>query len=258
MGVKKNLAIKNTDLAATKTPAAAPAVEYENNNGKPADLLFLQEAHGIVENLAPSEPFSPRKVLDMLRTMLACLEEKDSYTHGHSLRVTEYATVLGLELQFSERQIEELQVVAMLHDIGKVGIPDSILLKPAPLSKAEFEIMKSHPVRSARILEKANAPQAIIDGVRYHHERIDGLGYPDGLKGQDIPLHGRIVLIADTYDAMTSTRPYRLALDNETAFSELAKYAGQQFDSKLVSAFVRGMRTPETKIAVEATLLRKI
>jgi putative nucleotidyltransferase with HDIG domain len=231
-------------------------IQRESNIEKAAEVLYLREATEIVTESRGG--FSPRAVLDLLSSMLACLEEKDAYTHGHSLRVTEYSTALGFELGFTEAQIEELQVVAMLHDIGKVGIPDNVLLKPAPLTRAEFEIMKSHPVRSARILEKANAPKALIDGARSHHERIDGLGYPDGLKGEEIPLYARMVLIADTFDAMTSTRPYRLALDNETAFSELAKYSGTQFDLKLVGAFVRAIKNPTIQIAVEKTLFRKI
>lgn len=234
------------------------AIQRENNNDKAADLLYLREAREVVNQFDGSAAFSPRKLLELLRTMLACLEEKDAYTHGHSLRVTEYATVLALELGLTEQQVEELQVSAMLHDIGKVGIPDNVLLKPAPLSKAEFEIMKSHPVRSARILEKSGAPAELVAGVRSHHERIDGFGYPDGLKGNEIPLYARMVLIADTFDAMTSTRPYRLALDHETAFNELMKYSGTQFDLKLVNAFIRGMKNPERLREVEKTLLRKV
>ena len=246
-----------------KSEAAAPvaaieAIERENNTNKAAELHFLREANEVVSHLDPRQTFSPRQLLDLLRTMLACLEEKDAYTHGHSLRVTEFATMLALELGLTEHQVEELQVAAMLHDIGKVGIPDNVLLKPAPLSRAEFEIMKSHPVRSARILEKAGAPAALVAGVRSHHERIDGLGYPDAIKGNDIPLYARMVLIADTFDAMTSTRPYRLALPNEVAFAELTKYSGTQFDLKLVNAFIRGMKNPDVARAVERTLLRKV
>lgn len=236
----------------------ADSIAMENNNSKAADLLYLQQANQTLQNLNPEEQFSPRRILDLLRTILACLGEKDAYTHAHSIRVTEYASVLGLELQFTDRQLEELQIVAMLHDIGKVGIPDAILLKAAPLSKPEFEVMKSHPIRSAKILEKTNSPENIILGVRYHHERFDGLGYPNGLKGKDIPLLARIVLIADTFDAMTSTRPYRLALSNEVAFQELRKYAGTQFDLELVNAFIRSMSDPEKMRAVDRTFLRRI
>ena len=243
----------------TKKKPSLEEIQLENNAAKAAEVLYLREANEVVrEQTEKRQGFSPRAVLDLLRSMLACLEEKDAYTHGHSLRVTEYVTALGFELGFTEAQIEELQVVAMLHDIGKVGIPDNILLKPAPLSRAEFEIMKSHPVRSSRILEKANAPASLVSGVRSHHERIDGLGYPDGMKGEEIPLYARMVLIADTFDAMTSTRPYRLSLDNETAFNELMKYSGTQFDLKLVGAFVRALKNPTILSAVEKTLLRKI
>lgn len=228
------------------------------NSNRTADLIYLQEAKKVITKAQERPSFNAREVLEMLRTMLACLEEKDSYTHGHSIRVTQYATNIALELKLSPEEVEEVQLVGLLHDIGKVGIPDNVLLKPAPLTKPEFEIMKSHPIRSARILEKANALSSLVDGVRYHHERIDGLGYPDGLKGDEIPLYARIILIADTYDAMTSTRPYRLALDRETAFKELRRYAGTQFDENLVEAFIRSMENTHKNDSAAHDLLRHI
>lgn len=228
------------------------------DSGKVADLIYLREAKKVVDEVQNRPSFNAREVLEMLRTMLACLEEKDSYTHGHSIRVTQYATNIAIELGLSEEELEEVQLVGLLHDIGKVGIPDNVLLKPAPLTKPEFEIMKSHPIRSARILEKAHALTSLTDGVKYHHERIDGLGYPDGLKGDEIPLYARIILIADTYDAMTSTRPYRLALDRETAFKELRKYAGTQFDEKLVEVFIRSMKNSHKNETAAHALLKHI
>ncbi|NUM87696.1 MAG: HD-GYP domain-containing protein [Bdellovibrionales bacterium] len=180
----------------------------------------------------------PELLFECLRAIVSSLEEKDSYTHGHSLRVAEYAMLLGEALALPENDLRDLELSALLHDIGKIGIPDHVLMKPGRLTQAEFEIMKSHPVRTARILEKISALERIIPGVKYHHERWDGHGYPDGLRGEEIPLFARIILIADTYDAMTSTRPYRLALDKSIAFEELRRCSGTQFDAKLVEAFI--------------------
>jgi HD-GYP domain-containing protein (c-di-GMP phosphodiesterase class II) len=150
--------------------------------------------------------------------------------------------MIAVELGLSETEVREVELSALFHDIGKIGIPDAVLLKPARLSRAEFEIMKSHPMRSARILEKISPLRHLIPGIKYHHERFDGLGYPEGLRGDEIPLFARVILIADTYDAMTSTRPYRLALDKEIAFTELRNCSGTQFDPVLVEAFERAMR----------------
>lgn len=189
-----------------------------------------------------AEDFYPDILLESMRAIISSLEEKDSYTHGHSIRVAEYAVLLAEEIGLSEVEIREVELSALFHDIGKIGIPDSILLKPARLTRAEFEIMKSHPVRSARIIEKISAMRNLVPGIKFHHERYDGLGYPEGLKGEAIPLYARMILIADTYDAMTSTRPYRLALDKEVAFDELQKCSGTQFDANLVTSFIAALR----------------
>lgn len=204
----------------------------------------------------PEEEF-PEILFESLRAIIASLEEKDSYTHGHSIRVAEYSVMIAEELGFSELQIREVEISALFHDIGKIGIPDSILMKPARLTPAEFEIMKSHPVRSAQIMEKISALRNLIPGIRHHHERYDGLGYPDGLKSDEIPLYARIILIADTYDAMTSTRPYRLALDKEVAITELRNCSGTQFDTPLVDAFIRAMRKKDAGTGKPAFRLGK-
>lgn len=203
------------------------------------------------ENSIPAPEFAediyPDILLESLRAIISTLEEKDSYTHGHSIRVAEYSVFLAEELRLTDVEIREVELCALLHDIGKIGIPDNVLLKPARLTRAEFEIMKSHPVRSAKILEKISPLRNLIPGIKHHHERFDGLGYPEGLKGTNIPLYARIILIADTYDAMTSTRPYRLAMDKEIAFAELEKCANTQFDPQLVDAFIRVMRNLDLK-----------
>lgn len=211
-------------------------------SGEKARLVVVsnQSAPALPPQLAEEE--FPDILLESLRAIIASLEEKDSYTHGHSIRVAEYSVMIAEELGFPEKQVREVEISALFHDIGKIGIPDSILMKPARLTPAEFEIMKSHPVRSAQIMEKISALRDLIPGIRHHHERYDGLGYPDGLQADEIPLYARIILIADTFDAMTSTRPYRLALDKEVAIAELRNCSGTQFDTPLVDAFVRAMR----------------
>ncbi len=200
---------------------------------------FDEKANGLNEEQYPTI------LLESLRAIISSLEEKDPYTHGHSIRVSEYSVLLGRAVGLNERELQELELCSLFHDIGKIGIPDNVLLKPARLSKAEFEIMKSHPVRSAKILEKITAFKNVLPGIKYHHERFDGLGYPEGLKGDAIPLAARIILIADTYDAMTSTRPYRLALDKQVAFDELRKCAGSQFDADLVEKFIHALENQE-------------
>ncbi len=213
----------------------------------------------VTDSLAFADEAYPEVLIDSLRAIIASLEEKDSYTHGHSVRVAGYAVLVARELQLGEVEVRAIELCALFHDIGKIGIPDKVLQKSSRLSRAEFEIMKSHPVRSARILEKVSALGNLLPGIRHHHERFDGLGYPDGLSGLEIPLAARIILIADTYDAMTSTRPYRLALDKEIAFEELRKCAATQFDPTLVEAFITAMRKQESgHQSGESALTKKI
>lgn len=199
-------------------------------------------------------------VLECIRSIIVSLEEKDSYTYGHSIRLAEYAVMLATEMGLSEEEIREAELSALLHDVGKIGIPDSVLLKPARLTRAEFEIMKTHPVRSARIVEKISSLHHLLPGIKHHHERWDGLGYPDGLKGEEIPLYARLILVVDTFDAMTSTRPYRLALDKEVAIAELQRCAGTQFDTELVEHFIRALRKQDqgVKIEIAMSVLKKI
>jgi putative nucleotidyltransferase with HDIG domain len=232
---------------------------------KSANLVVINEE--IANNLLRLENTSkfpddvyPDMLFECFRAIISTLEEKDSYTHGHSIRVSEYAVLIAQEIGLDDMEVREVELSALFHDIGKIGVPDSVLLKPARLSRAEFEIMKSHPVRSARILENVSSLKNLIPGIKFHHERFDGLGYPEGLKGEAIPLFARIILIADTFDAMTSTRPYRLALDKEVAFEELRKCSGTQFDPLLVDAFLCGMRKKDSgqSVAPRYRMAKKI
>lgn len=181
------------------------------------------------------------------RTILRALDAKDSYTFGHSMRVAYFSLVTGRELGLSEEEMHELELSAIFHDIGKIGTPDAVLNKPSRLSEEEFHVMKQHPEKTYEILKDFAHFEKIAMNARFHHERFDGKGYPLGLKGEDIPLAARIILIADTFDAMTSTRPYRKGLPYDVAFSELIQFSGTQFDPKLVRMFIEGMRKEALK-----------
>lgn len=176
------------------------------------------------------------------RAILSALDAKDHYTYGHSMRVAYYSLTLGRERGLSEEELYDLELAALFHDIGKIGTPDSVLLKPTRLDEDEFLEMKKHPMRSHQILQGFDQFEEIAKCAKHHHERFDGRGYPDGLKAKEIPLFARILLIADTFDAMTSTRPYRKGLAFEMAFAELEEFSGTQFDPELVKIFISGMR----------------
>lgn len=165
------------------------------------------------------------------------IEKRDYYTAGHTRRVMRYAVMIGERMGMSKEQLYWLSLSAILHDIGKIGIPDAILNKQAPLNEAEREIMKKHPVLGYEIVKKVEGLRKALDGILYHHETEDGTGYPEGLKNGEIPLFAKIISVCDTYDAMTTDRPYRKALSSETALNELEKYAGKQFDPDVVQTF---------------------
>jgi putative nucleotidyltransferase with HDIG domain len=177
----------------------------------------------------------------MARTILKALDCKDHYTFGHSMRVAYFSMVTARELGVEGEELREIEISALFHDIGKIGTPDEVLNKPSRLTEDEFQIMKQHPVLSGEILAEYPVFEKVARNARHHHERVDGRGYPDGLKGEDIPLFARIILIADTFDAMTSTRTYRKGLSYEVAFEELRQFSGSQFDARCVEAFVSGM-----------------
>ena len=174
-----------------------------------------------------------------IKSISFALDAKDQYTHGHSLRVTLYSLVLAKEMNLSDAMLEEIETAGLLHDIGKVGIPQSILCKPGKLTEEEFEIMKTHPEQGEKIVKKIKKLNIISDWLKTHHERWDGKGYPLGLSGTDIPVSARIIALADTYDAMTSTRSYRQALSHETAIAEIERCAGTQFDPEFATLFIQ-------------------
>lgn len=176
------------------------------------------------------------------QALLQALRERDPYTYGHCRRVARYARLLAQAAGLNEYEQKVIEFSSMFHDLGKLGIPDSILLKAGKLTPPEEAVMRLHPVKSAEIIQpltKVPFFQAAIPGIRHHHERMDGLGYPHGVTGDKIPLTARIILIADTFDAMTTTRPYRKGLDRDIAYKELKNFSGRQFDPQLVQVFLK-------------------
>ena len=167
------------------------------------------------------------------------VDAKDERTSKHSQRVSEYSKMIALEYGFTEEEAENLRQAALLHDIGKIAIPDSVLNKPARLTDEEYAVMKSHVTRGSEILKDFTLIDHVVEGARYHHERYDGRGYPDGLKGEEIPLYGRIISIADAFDAMTANRVYRKKQDFDYVMGELHKGRGTQFDPELLDIFLK-------------------
>ncbi len=180
-----------------------------------------------------------------LMSFANAIDARDRYTHMHSANVAEYSVVVGRQLGASRDFLEMLDMAGHLHDIGKIGIPEHILLKPGRLTEDEYDVLKGHPEMGAKILAPLPAMEDVITAVRYHHERFDGTGYPKGLRGGEIPLAARIISVCDAFDAMTTDRPYRKALSPVSALKILNNERGGQFDSGIVDAIVKAFQTSE-------------
>jgi len=180
--------------------------------------------------------------INSVRMLAAAIDAKDPYTRGHSERVARYSIAIGKNLGLSEKEMRNLRISALLHDVGKIGIDDRILRKPGALSDDEFEVMKGHPAKGAAIMSGVAQLIDIIPGMKYHHEKWSGGGYPDGLVGEQIPMQARIVAIADTFDAMTTNRPYQKAMELAYVVDKIKSFATTRFDPHVVEAFANAVR----------------
>jgi putative nucleotidyltransferase with HDIG domain len=189
-----------------------------------------------------------------VKAFVKAIEAKDAYTRGHSENVAKYALMLGQELRLSVAELEEIHAAALLHDVGKIGIPENILNKPGSLTAAEFKTLKTHPELSAQIVEDVPHLSRIAKIIRHHHEHYDGTGYCDGLSGEDIPYGSRILAIADAFDAMVSDRPYRMGWKREFALEEIRKIAGIQFDPEMADVFVGTLSNQDEEMGEEQSI----
>jgi len=216
------------------------------------DGTFLPEDVGVLEMLASQAAILVERnrlysslreqFLGTIAALAAAVDARDPYTHGHSMRVAKYSVNLAKALRKSENELFELRLCCLLHDIGKIAIPDHILKKAGRLSEEEFEVMKTHVEEGYKILKSVKLSSEILGGVLHHHERWDGAGYPSGLKGEEIPEFGRILAFADTLDAITTDRPYRKAKTFPEALQEIMKNAGGQFDPSISQIFQQEFR----------------
>jgi HD-GYP domain-containing protein (c-di-GMP phosphodiesterase class II) len=174
-----------------------------------------------------------------LKVLMAALDTKDAATHGHSERVSRLTVAVAKEMGVPRERLVDIERGALLHDVGKIGVPDNVLQKPASLTEREYEAMQKHPLLAGLMISNVGFLEGAMPILLYHHERFDGTGYPFGLKGEAIPLEARIFTVVDAYDAMTSDRPYRKARPPEVAMDEIERNAGVQFDPIVVEAFTR-------------------
>ncbi|MBS1992537.1 MAG: response regulator [Cyanobacteria bacterium SZAS LIN-2] len=205
---------------------ALEAYELKENN----DRLVVELSQAITDLESVS--------VGTIRALADALDAKCDYTAGHSLRVSRFAVLIGRQLGLSNDHLRDVELGGILHDIGKIGVPESILWKPGSLTPEEKAIMSKHPVTSAEIIGDLKGLWRAREYVKHHHEYYDGSGYPDGLKGDAIPIGARIILVSDAYDAMTTDRPYREAIGHERAVAELKKMSGKQFDPAVVDALM--------------------
>ena len=179
--------------------------------------------------------------VEVMEALAHTIDAKDEYTKGHSIRVAKYSKMIAERMGLSEEQCENIYYMGLLHDLGKIGVPNEIINKPSRLTEEEYDVIKGHPGMGSEILAEIKSRPDLVTGARWHHERYDGTGYPDHKKGEDIPLEARIIAVADTYDAMTSNRSYRNYLTQDRVREELVKNSGTQFDGKVAGAMLEIM-----------------
>ncbi len=218
---------------------------------------MASEIESHIRKLKKAADENKQLFIGTIRTLAETIDAKDPYTKGHAVRVNRYAVIIARELGLSEEEIADIHIASLMHDLGKIGIDDSILKKSSKLTPEEFEIMKSHAARGAQIMTPIKQMHRVLSGVRSHHEKWEGGGYPDGLKGEEIPLMARIIAVADTFDAITTSRPYQRARTFEEALAMLnSSLKGTVLDEKIVEAFnraySRGMIAGESEEAASS------
>ena len=203
------------------------------------DLDHLQR--NLEDEVEKKTKENERLFMHVVSSLASAIDAKDTYTNGHSVRVAEYSREIARRAGYEGRELEDIYMMGLLHDVGKIGIPDAVINKPARLTDEEYDIIKNHPVLGARILGNIKEMPKLANGARWHHERYDGKGYPDGLSGEDIPEEARIIAVADSYDAMSSHRSYRKSLPQEVVREEIEKGKGTQFDPRFASIMLEMM-----------------
>jgi len=205
-----------------------------------------------IERLKEAAEENRELFLGSIRMLAAAIDEKDPYTRGHSGRVAKYSTLIAQELGMNETDLDRLKISALLHDVGKIGVDDRVLKKPGALTAEEFELMKQHTVKGANIMRPVSQLKDMLPGIELHHEHLDGRGYPYGLQAHQIPLMARIIAVADTFDAMTTNRPYQTAMDTDFALGKIKGLAGTKFDGTVVVALENTIQKGKLKVtAVE-------
>ncbi len=204
----------------------------------------------IVHNSKDKKSFQSDNLTDLsyIKLLLTQLLMKDEYTYQHSLNVCKYALALGYEVELKEDRLRDLYCGGLLHDVGKLTIPDRVLNKPDSLTDSEYQRIKEHPVKGLEILERKKSFKKLYPMVKYHHESYDGTGYPEGLVGEEIPLEARIIAVVDSFDAMTTNRCYQQAFSVKEAIEELERCSAVQFDPQLTKLFIRLILQLEDKL----------
>jgi HD-GYP domain-containing protein (c-di-GMP phosphodiesterase class II) len=204
--------------------------------------LELDEIIECLDRIAKILHDKPEQALKELQELSSVIDRQVPYCDGHTQRVCKYSLKIGEELSLTDKEMVILEAAALLHDFGKIGVNEETLLKPGPLTKSERIEIEMHVLRGYYILSGFAELEQVLKGVRNHHEHYDGSGYPNGLAEDNIPLIGRIIAVADAYDAMTSERPYRKARTKQEAMNELKRCAGTQFDPEIVEVFIENLR----------------
>jgi HD-GYP domain-containing protein (c-di-GMP phosphodiesterase class II) len=259
-------ATSGTIICAREDGASLLSSPIKEKDGESGRMVFIRtpgrrpfsasdkQLVGIIENII-SPTFETLRLYDSLqdlylntvKALAAAIDAKDEYTHGHSFRVAKYSLAIGEELGIDRQQRNDLEISGYMHDLGKIGISELILGKPGKLTSEEFRLIQQHPVFTDKILQPIKLPARILNGAIQHHERMDGTGYPCGLKGKEISLFGRIIAVADVFDALTSKRPYRDALPVEEALRTLCEGIDSLFDREIIIAFISALRLERSK-----------